>query len=223
MNNLKLSPSAKIYIRTFGLLGVLAVLGIIVFRVASTLIPSQKNKLSTQLQKVQALSQKAELLGTVDVEAQNQAELISFALPSQNASFVAISQLRSLAAQEGIVLTNIKVGAETKDGSLLVADIAFDAEGALSAVLNLFEGISRVAPIMTVERIQANQAQGAVRANVRLKVFWAELPKTLPQIAEPINDLTSEEREILTRIFELTPPEFVFLGPEPPRENLSPF
>lgn len=223
MNFVKLSERAKIYIKAFGLLAVLVVLAVVVLRLATTQIPSQRSKLTLQLQKEQVLEQKTELLRVVESEAQNQAQVLSFALPSQNSSFVAVSQLKFLAAQELIILTNLKIGAETKDGNIASSDISFDAEGALPSVLNFLEGISGVAPIMTIEKIQINQAQGAARANVRLKVFWAELPKTLPKITEPINDLTDEEKEILTHIFELTPPGFVFLEPQAPRENLTPF
>lgn len=223
MNSLKLSQKSKIYLKAFGLLGVLVVVGIVVVRLAITQIPAQKNKVAVQLSREQALRQKTELLKSIEPEAPNQAQLISFVLPSQNSSFIAISQIKLLAAQNLIVLTNLKIGGEIKESGLSSSDISFDGEGTLPSALNLLKGINNVSPLMVIEKVQINQSQNIARATVRLKVFWAELPKTLPKITEPIKDLTNEEKEILTRVFKLTPPEFVLLEPEAPRENTNPF
>lgn len=223
MRNIKISQKVKIYLRTLGLLGFLIVLGIGVAKVARTQIPSQKNKLAIQFKKEQALRQKLELLTTLDADIAKQADLTAFALPSQNSSFIVLSQLTKLAQNDLVILTNLRIGAEAKDGNILSSDISLDAEGPLPSVLTFLEDLGRVAPITQVDKVQVNQAGASARATIRIKVFWAALPKTLPAISEPLGDLTAEEKEVLTRVLELAPPEFVLLQPEEPRQNANPF
>ena len=223
MRRLKISQKAKIYLRALGLLGFLAVLGMGVARIARSQIPSQKNKLAVQLKKEQALSQKSELLRALETDVANQADLTSFALPPQNSSFIALSQLKKLAQNDLVIITNLRIGAEAKDGNISSSDISFDAEGPLPSVLTLLENIGKIAPIAQVDKVQINQAGVSARATVRIKVYWAALPTSLPAISEPLGDLTSEEKEVLLKVLGLTPPEFVLLAPEEPRQNTNPF
>ena len=223
MNFVKLSPKIKIYLKTFGLLGALIIIAIVVLKLATTQIPLQKNKLAEQLKKEQALRLKSELLATIETEAQSQAQLLSFALPSQNASFMALSQIRLLAGTNLILITNLKIGSETKDGAISSADLSFDAEGALPSILTFLEDLNTVAPLISLGKVQINQTPSVARATLAVKAYWAELPKAIPKITEPIKDLTNEEKEIVVKILGLTPPEFVLLDPQGPRENLNPF
>lgn len=223
MNPNKLTKKTKIYLRTFGLLGLLFFLTFVTIRVISNQIASQRNKLLTQLKKEQILEQKTELLRNLDTTLVTRADLTSFALPSQNSSFVTISQLKNLASENLISITNLKVGAETKEGNISGADIGFDAEGPMESVLLFLKRIGEVAPIILIDKAQLNDTGGISRATLKVKVFWADLPKTLPAISEPLNDLTNEEKEILVKIIELSPPDFSILEPEVPRENSNPF
>ena len=219
----KLSQRNRAILRVFGLLGLLVILTIILFKVGVKSITEQNSKLSGQLKKEKILVQKAEILSRVEAEAQAQAEVASFALPSQNSSFVVISQLKTLAASNLLILTNIRVGGETKDGNISVADISFDLEGPLPSIFTFLQGLSKVAPLTISDKVQINQAGEVARANVRAKAFWAAFPETLPALSEPANDLTKEEKEILVEVLTLNPPEFEFLEAQPPRENVNPF
>lgn len=223
MNFVKLSRKSKIYVRTLVLLGVFLILAFSVYRLAVTQIPAQKNKLASQLAKEQALRQKSELLRSIEADAASQADIIASALPAQNSSFVAVSQIRVLASQNLIIISNLRIGAESKDGAVASTDIGFDAEGDISSLLTLLESLGGVSPIMVIDKVQINQAGGTARATARVKVFWAELPKVLPAITEPVSDLTPEEEKTLIKVLGLTPPDFVFLEPQTPRENLNPF
>lgn len=204
-------------------MGFLIVLGFVVFRLASSQIPSQQGKLSTQLKKEETLRQKSEILRNLDSNIANQVDITSFALPAQNSAFAVSAQLKRLAAENSVIVTNLRIGAEAKEGVISSTDIGFDAEGAMPSVLAFLEGIGKAAPITLIDKIQINQAGGSARATVKTKVFWSELPKTLPAISEPLSDLTNEEKEILVKIVGLTPPDFVLLEPEAPRENVNPF
>lgn len=223
MKSIKLSAKSRLYLRAFGLLALLFFLGLLVSKFALSQIPAQKVKLTAQLTKERTLAAKAELLRTVEADALTQASAVTTALPAQNSSFVAIAQIRKEAAANSIIVTNLRVGAETKEGSVSSADLTFDAEGALPPLITFVQNLANVAPIVVIDRVQINQAAGASRATVKAKVFWAELPKTLPAVSEPVKALSPAETEILKKVVGLTQPDFVFVEPEAPRENTNPF
>lgn len=223
MKQIKIVGKPKIYIQSLGLLALLFVLLIVVYKLAISQLPVQRNKFSEQMRKEQVLRQKSELLRNLESSVLEQADLTSFALPNKNSSFAVVSQLNKLAQENSALITNLRIGSETKDETLSSSDLSFDVEGVSASVLTFLQGISKIAPIVLTDRAQVNEALGVARATVRVKVFWAEFPTALPAVSQPLNDLTQEEEEVLEKIITLTPPEFVYLEPQQPTEKTNPF
>lgn len=223
MKPIKLTGKQKIYAQTLGVLVLLVALFIVVFKLATTQIPKQRSNLSNQMRKEQTLRQKTEVLRTLESTILEQADLTSFALPNKNSSFAVASQLNRLAGETSVFITNLRIGGEAKDATLSNSDLTFDVEGTTATVLTFLENIGRIAPLTLIDKVQLNQAQELVRATVRVKVYWAEFPLTLPAVSEPITDLTPEEEEVLGRIVNLIPPDFVYLEPQQPTEKTNPF
>lgn len=223
MKKITLSGKPKIYLKTLGLLGLFILLSAVIYKLAVSQIPLQRGKFSAQMRKEQTLKQKSELLRTLEKSILEQADLTSFALPNKNASFAVVSQLNKLAGENLVFITNLRIGGETKDGNLSSSDLGFDVEGTVSSVLSFLKGVGNIAPITLIDKIQLNQTQDVARATVRVKTFWADFPSTLPAVSEPIEDLTKEEEEILVKVVNLTPPDFVNLEPQAPTEKTNPF
>jgi len=223
MTKLKITGKLKVYLNTLGLVILLIVLFTVVYKLAIAQLPIQRNRYQEQIRKEQTLTQKIELLRTLDASLLEQANLTSFALPNKNPAFMVASQLKLLAQENSIIITNLRIGSETKDGNLWSTDLSFDVEGATVSVLNFLKGISGIAPITFTDKVRVNESFGISRATIRVKTFWAEFPATLPAISQPAVDLTKDEGEILTKVVNLVPPEFVFLEPQTPTERADPF
>lgn len=223
MNKLKFSGKTKIYFQTIGLLGIFLLLFLVIYRLTISQIPLQKSRLSEQTRKEQTLRQKGEILRTLDQSVLGQVDLTAFALPNKNSSFIVASQVNRVASENSVFITNLRIGSETEDASLLSSDLSFDVEGATPLVLNFLQAVGNIAPITLIDRVQINQTAQVARATVRLKVFWANFPTSLPPVTEAISDLTQEEEEVLISILNLTPPEFVELEAQPPTERADPF
>ncbi|MBI4157838.1 hypothetical protein HY502_03250 [Candidatus Woesebacteria bacterium] len=223
MKQIKLSGKSKLYLQALGLLALLVVLVGVVYKLAISQLPAQRVKFSEQIKKEETLRQKSEILKSLESAVLEQADLTSFAIPNKNSSFAVVSQLNKLAQENSVLITNLRIGTETKEANLSSSDLNFDVEGVSPSVLNFLQGIAGIAPITLTDKVQVNESLGVTRATVRLKAFWAEFPATLPAVSEAVSDLTPEEVEILSKIVNLTPPDFVYLEPQEPREKTDPF
>jgi len=170
------------------------------------------------------LTQKLDLLQTVSEIAAGQATIASTAVPGGNSSLAAISQLKTLSATHGVIISNIKAGGEIKDGSgLSRSDISFEAEGARINMITFLKGISGISPLAVTDRIKLSEVGGTVRANVAVKSFWSEFPTKLPATTEAITDLTGDEKRLLTEIAALIQPVFVEIPASVTSARADPF
>lgn len=155
------------------------------------------------------LKQKVNLLSTVSGSVANYSSSAAVALPDSNTSLAVISQLKNLAILNTVLLSNIKAGSETKDPSgFSRTDVSFDVEGSRDQIVTFLKAISGIAPISLVGTVKISESGGLVRAGVGVRTFWAAIPKTLPTSNQSINDLTADERSLLSTINSLTPPSF---------------
>ena len=159
----------------------------------------------------EALTSKLTILESVD-PAGSQTNLALSALPSRNSSIVVVSQLKILAGQTGVVISNIKGGAETKDTTgLSKVDVTFDVLGVRPQILAFIRSIEAIAPITLLDKIKINETGGGTRATIQVKSFWSDLPKSLPATTDKISTLTSSEQDILEELAKLQQPLFIEL------------
>lgn len=156
------------------------------------------------------LTQKLNLLQSVSTTVGPVSKASASALPDKNTSLIVFSQVKTLAVEGGISITNIKSGAEIKDASgLSRVDITFDAEAPRPAIIAFLTSFDKIAPIVLVDQIKLSESAGTTRANVVLKSFWAPFPSKLPTLTDKITDLTTSETDVLNRVTALTPPQFL--------------
>jgi hypothetical protein len=181
-----------------------------------------------QIQSAEALqatlTQKLAILQTLSATAASAAPLALGAVPDTNPALSTISQLKILALQEGIVLSGIRSssGVSSTNG-MNEASIVFSADGTLPKILSFLNDTAKVAPIMIVDRIAMTESLGIVRAELGVKSYWAELPKTIPSVDSPVTDLTASEKATLTKVSALTQPIFTQAVPSQGGTNPNPF
>ena len=149
---------------------------------------------------LKTLTQKLNLLQTLSSIVSSGAPLAATAVPDANPTLSVISQLKILALQQGVVISGIKSsGGTSAANGMNTASISFTADGAMIQVFSFLAATSKVAPLMVVDKIAMTEALGSTRADISVKTYWANLPKTIPSVDAPVTDLTTSEKETLTK------------------------
>ncbi len=204
---------------------ILVLLGIFVFRNVFTRVSAQKQSLATAKRDVRVLTEKQELLAEISNEAAELVYPLTFALPHENASLMMLSQLKTLSAQSGLFLANMKSGPLIPDAKTGLSrhEIQFDADGDMVGILSFLENLPNAAPISRLETVSVSSAGAASRGEIKLSVFTAPLPKTLPAITEPVRELTDAELETLNQLATLFLPPLLEVEAQGASPRANPF
>lgn len=200
-------------IATLPLLGTVLV-AVFIFKFGLGKISDIRSKVTVSKKNESVLNQKLNLLTSISDSALAYSTLTSNALPESNSALATISQIKKLAVQHSVSVSNIKTSTELSDKiGVKKMDISFDVTGPRPSVLSFVATIKSFTPIVTLEKVKSTETGGVMRGEVAVKTYWAELPKKLPSLTEKINDLTSAEINLLTDLQSLTQPEFVEIPP----------
>jgi hypothetical protein len=146
------------------------------------------------------------------------------ALPTTNPSVVVISQLKNTTACCGVILSNIKSGASsTASTTLQVTNTSFQVVGPRDSVISYLKNVELIAPISVISTVRINENGGITTAGISLLSYWAPYPTTIPSVTQPITDLTSSEKLILSQIGSLAQPTVVQGLPSEAGTNPAPF
>ena len=184
--------------------------------------------LRNQIQKLQTdqntLNQKLQILDSLSASTSGGSVATVSALPGSNPVLVSLDQIKSLGVQNGIIISNIKGGAEVKDKSgLLRADVSFDAFGARVQILEFAKKINQIAPITLVDKVKITESSGSARGSISVRCLWAPYPTKLPAVTETITDLTADEKKTLGAVNSLIQPQFTEVPPSVNAGKSDPF
>lgn len=170
------------------------------------------------------LAEKLSALDKFENEYSQSSQPISLVLPSKNPSMLALSQIKRLAVDNGLLLSNTQSSSDLKDKNQIRSiRIGFELEGERLAVLNFIKEIENMAPISSVEEVKLNEIASTAKAKVSLITFFSPLPEKIPALTEPVNDLTPEETEILNQVLNLRQPPFSEAMPSETQVRGDPF
>jgi hypothetical protein len=201
---------------------------IILFAVVGNFGVSKVLKVRSEIESAQnteqTLTQKLNLLKTLSSDAALKSGIVTSAVPDSNPSLTVSSQLKTMAGVNGVILSAIKssVGSVNSSG-LNDVNITFSVEGARQQVFSFLESVAKISPITITNKISISEVMGLVKADINVKSYWADFPKTIPSVTTPITDLTTAEKEILANISGLTQPIFTEVTPSQGEINPNPF
>jgi hypothetical protein len=188
---------------------VVIILFVLVVKLGFAKIGDLRSDIAKEQKSVTILTEKLNLLSQVDEEA-DQASFTSAALPPTNPSLTIISQLKTLAASSGLLISGVKAGSQSLDkAEVSKVDINFDIGGDRSAIFQFLQKINTIAPISRVDKVKLVQLGGVSRASVTVRSYFAALPEKLPAISDAITDLTPDEKQTLKDVLGLTQPTFI--------------
>lgn len=218
-----LPANFQILLLPLGLLLVLVILFVVAIRVGFSRISAQRQSLSESQRNENILSQKQSVLSELQPELETSADATTLSMPDKNPALLVFSQLKGVAASNGVALINLKISPEVKEKEISRIEILLDVDGDIFQIISFMEQLHDIAPLVQLERIKINQSGGLARANTTLRGYWADFPEKLPPLTEPVKELTSDEVDLLTRLSTLVPPLFSNLSPTEPTVRGDPF
>lgn len=170
------------------------------------------------------LTQKLDILRTVASYATESTDGVLGALPNSNPSIAVISQIKSLAQENSVLISGIKSGPEILEKSgLSRVDVTFDISAPREKSVVFLRAIETVAPIMIVDKIRLREESDLEKSTIIVKAFWSPLPSKLPSITTQINDLTAAEKQVTVEIGNLRKPNLVQVTPSQEVGRADPF
>ncbi len=216
-------PSIQVFLVPAALLILLVLLVGLAVKVGFSRIGQQRDEIAAARSSESILTQKESVLRGVQATVPSYVNTVAASLPEKNPSLSMTSQLRTLAATNGLVMENIKIGSAVASASLAEVDISFGLEGAPATVISFLDSIKNLAPVSTIEKAKINQSAQGTRADVTVRVYFAAFPEKLPSLTEPVKELTDGERATLNRLSALSLPAFTDLKPQPAGVRENPF
>jgi Tfp pilus assembly protein PilO len=184
----------------------------------------EQSKILSAAKKTQStLQQKESLLRQRETQISSEIDILANVIPEKNPALTMITQLKNLAITNSIILTSFKIGSQNDSGAVSFVDLNFDAEGAVSSLINFLSSLKNLAPLSAIDKAKLNQLGGIGAVNVSIRVYFAPYPTKLPSLTEAINDLTDEEKDLLDTLSGLTLPTFTTLTPQEPSIRENPF
>lgn len=170
------------------------------------------------------LGEKEAVLSELGDKITAQTNLATTAFPRKNPSLVVLAQLRRLASEKGLFITNIKAGGEIKDKSGLPrVDIGFDIEGPIEGVLDYANSIKSLAPLCRTDKVDITLSGGAARGSLIVRSFWSDYPTKISTVSEPVKEISEDEKKVLIKLAELNLPSFINLAPSLSSGRVNPF
>lgn len=195
------------------------------FRIALGQIRQERQELDAAMRDETVLEQKQQVLTDISGNVLSFVNASTDALPDKNPSLTMISQIKQLASQRLLVISDLNIGRAVEEGSLFKVQLQFDVDGDLTQVTAFVRDLAGVAPLSRLESVNLNQSGDLVRASVSVVVYSAPFPEELPPLTEPLSDLTNNEEEVLGILSGLQAPPFsTGVSPsQPTGERTNPF
>ena len=205
-----LSESNRQTLKAFAPLLAITLLILFVGRFAINQIISIRDQINNTKKTQSILISKLKPLESVSESATVGANIALSALPSSNPSLQVVTQLKILASQNQLVLNNIKssLGSSDTAGTPFL-NTTFNLSGPKEQITMFIKGVESFAPITFVEKFSLAESAGASTATVTVRTYFVSLPTKIPTITQPITELTTLEKELLSQLSRLTSTVFV--------------
>jgi len=207
--NMNVSENDKQILKSVAPLVVVIILFFVAGKFAISQVKSLRDQISEAKKTQSVLSNKNIVLRTISQVSEAGSSAALIALPKSNPSLQVVSQLKSLASANAVVMDTVKSSAPVDtSGDLVYVTTSFNLKGPRDSILSFVKSVENLAPITYIEKIGLSEDGGSIEAVISVKTYFAPLPKTIPTITQPITDLTSTEKSLLSEITGLTQPAF---------------
>jgi len=194
-------------------LGVLVILIAFVVNTGFKQVSEVRSKLMESKRQESILTSKLETLQQGAESYQAFSDLSAVAIPEKSPAAIVSSQVKSLGALAGVIVTKVSTqgGGNTEVG-LKELGVEISAQGELTNMLSYFDSLRSFLPLTEVNDVSFSQGETGVSTQAKITSFFAPFPESLPSLTSPISDLTAEEKEILGNFASFAQPTFTHAG-----------
>ena len=190
-------------------LGVLVFLIVFVLNTGFKQISEVNSKLSESKRQEAILTSKLETLKQGSESYQTFSDLSAVVIPDRSPAAIVSSQVKSLAASSGVIITKVSTqGSGGDEPGLRQLGVEISAQGELSNMLKYFDSLRSFLPITEINEVNFSQGGTTVSTQAKITSFFAPFPEALPFLTAPITDLTPEEKALLETYAAFVQPTF---------------
>lgn len=190
-------------------------------------ILKNRNEISELQAKNSILEKKKEILSSsTDDQLSQYLQASIRAIPPENPGLLALSTIRSLAAERGISTSNLKLtlaGPAFADSKAKTVGIDFDITADTGIAFGFLEAIKSSTPLMRVTETSFNINGTTSTVSLKVAAPWETVPDKLGAVDSPIEDLSEADKEVLTNLSSLHVPQSNQIISPPAQGRTNPF
>jgi hypothetical protein len=151
----------------------------------------------------------------------NQSNVVFIVLPDKNPGAALVSQIKILTANNNLFINEVS-SLQTNDFQSDIVSITLDYKllaNDMRSAISFLKDLESVAPILTTKTVDITRVDEGIQVNLSIDLYWSDLPTKLPEITEPLTELSAKDRETLNIIQSYKMPQFVNLSPRARNEE----
>ncbi len=174
------------------------------------------NKIKTLNTKISAakvlngqLTQKVDILQSVQARVEEGVDLAAIALPSKGSILFGLSQIKNKVNSLGLTIENLKTTNTIKEEKGVErASISFDIVGDETNLYLLLDSFKKVLPLSNINKLSITSEGGTSTAAITVNFYSSEAIEKIPAITGQVSGLTTEELDILNSLSSYDVPNF---------------
>lgn len=151
--------------------------------------------------KIETLEARVDTLQAASNTVKDSVNIAAVAIPEKNPSVLVTRQLRKLAADNGIILSDFSIVSTNiqNENAMFTYEVNFQARGAdYTSLATFLAGMDSLLPLVSLGSLTMDsKTVSGVEAQVRLIAYSAAFPESLPSLDEPLSGLSEGEQESL--------------------------
>lgn len=220
----KVPENVLLVIKAIIPLSVIILLFIVMAQIGLGKIGQIRGEISQARQDKAILAEKLDLLRAVAATGVIDSNIVTNSLPESNPSLITMSQLKNLAASNNLILKSLKSASNTTaDSDINTVSVGFTILGEKSAMEKFLTDLKSFAPITVLDSVKITPQGTNYLGAIIVKTYWAPLPTQLPTNVEGFQELSEQEKAVLSQLSTLVQPQFITLPPPAADSLLDPF
>ncbi len=181
-------------------------------------------ELKNQRQEITILKENIQLIRRIDLTVMSKSDQVFVALPDRSLLPVVVANMKNISAGKLNVSTfKSEIGQAQND--INMASLVYEGDASsIEDMLGVLDSLQGYLPLTAVESLEMSSGKGSgFQVSLKIATFWSKIPSELPEINEPVKDLTDDENKLMTDLARLKRPISDVLNPLPPTDRQNPF
>lgn len=155
------------------------------------------------------LTQKIDILRSVQSRVEDGVDLAAIALPGKGSTLFGLSQIKNKINSLGLTVENLKTTNTIKeDLGVEKASISFDVVGDETNLYLFLDSFKKILPLSNINKLSISSEGGISTASITVNFYSAEAIEKIPAVSGKVSGLTNEELDILNSLSSYEVPEF---------------